>query len=538
LLIESKISGATVNPAGAAPTLIRLERVSVEYRAPRERIATFKEYVIRLVQRRVRHDVFKALREVSLEISQGEVFGIIGHNGAGKSTLLKVVSRVLKPTHGRVWVKGRIAPLLELGAGFHPELSGRENVFLNGTLLGYSRTEVQALFDEIVDFADVWDFIDAPLRTYSTGMAARLGFAVATATRPDILLVDEVLSVGDERFQEKCGARMKSFRDGGTSTMLVTHSPQLVEKMCDRVAWLDRGEVRAIDKPHAVIKQYHDAYSTKAVSQAALVPSPKSSVTSSKPGPKPEMTALEEEALEKQWYYHFDLPCGAKTQCILPPEIARYHDDRLAMMNSVLEPLFAQSWEQTSCLDIGSNEGYFSVKLAERGCAQVLGVEARPENIAGAELIRQVYGYPNLSFRHATLTPHNQAEFGQFDVVLLFGLLFSLEDPIGMLRTARALTKRVLLIETLIAPEVGGHIPWGVYPAKKELQGSFALIDQRAEMHLLACSLTGLSLCPGREALLWLLEQLGFARVEVVPPPPGAYEELTTGQRMMIAAYV
>ncbi len=272
LLIESEIPGVALNEVDGAPVLIRLEGVSVEYRAPRERIGTLKEYAIRLLQRRVRHDVFTALREVSLEIKQGEVFGIIGHNGAGKSTLLKVVSRVLKPTRGRVWVKGRVAPLLELGAGFHAELSGRENIFLNGTLLGYTHAEMEAMFDRIVDFAEVWDFIDAPLRTYSTGMAARLGFAVATATQPDILIVDEVLSVGDERFQEKCAARMKEFREGGASIMLVTHSPTLVEKMCDRVAWLDRGEVRAIDQPKVIINQYHETYTTKPVSETAPTP--------------------------------------------------------------------------------------------------------------------------------------------------------------------------------------------------------------------------------------------------------------------------
>jgi ABC-type polysaccharide/polyol phosphate transport system ATPase subunit len=264
LLTASEISSAPVSRVEVAPAIVRLEGVSVEYRVPRERIGTFKEYAIRVLQRRVRHQVFNALREVSFEVRLGEVFGIIGHNGAGKSTLLKVVSRVLRPTHGRVWVKGRVAPLLELGAGFHPELSGRENVFLNGTLLGHTRAEMAALFNGIVDFAELWDFIDAPLRTYSTGMAARLGFAVAAATRPDILIVDEVLSVGDERFQEKCTARMSEFRQGGTSILLVTHSSAQVEQMCDRVAWLDHGEVRAVGEPTDVVKQYHAAYQTTA----------------------------------------------------------------------------------------------------------------------------------------------------------------------------------------------------------------------------------------------------------------------------------
>jgi len=258
LLIESEIisDGATRNRCAAAEVVIRLENVSVEYHAPREQIRSFKEYAIRLLQGRVQHEEFKALCDVSLEVHQGEVMGVIGHNGAGKSTLLKLVSRVMKPTGGRVWVKGRIAPLLELGAGFHPELSGRENVFLNGTLLGRTHAEMESLFDEIVDFAEMWDFIDAPLRTYSTGMAVRLGFAVATARQPDILIVDEALSVGDEQFRQKCAARMDSFRENGTTILLVTHDSKQVTGMCDRAAWLDHGRLRAIGDAQSVVDQY------------------------------------------------------------------------------------------------------------------------------------------------------------------------------------------------------------------------------------------------------------------------------------------
>jgi UDP-N-acetylglucosamine 2-epimerase (non-hydrolysing) len=239
--------------------LIRLEDVSVSYRAPRERIRSFKEYAIRLLKGQVQYDEFQALRRVSLEIRQGEVFALIGHNGAGKSTLLKAVSRVIKPTGGRVWVKGRVAPLLELGAGFHYELSGRENVFLNGTLLGATRAEMESLFDGIVEFAGVGEFIDAPLRTYSTGMAARLAFAVATARRPDILLVDEVLSVGDEQFQQKCAERISEFRASGTSILLVTHDLGTVQRLCDRAGWLDHGELRAVGEPREIVTLYHQA---------------------------------------------------------------------------------------------------------------------------------------------------------------------------------------------------------------------------------------------------------------------------------------
>ncbi|MEK7834063.1 MAG: ABC transporter ATP-binding protein, partial [Acidobacteriota bacterium] len=244
-----------------AEIVIRLENVSVVYRAPSEQIKSLKEYAIRLVKRQVKHHDFNALSDVSLELRRGEVFGLIGHNGAGKSTMLKVVSRVMKPTRGRVWVKGRIAPLLELGAGFHPELSGRENVFLNGTLLGYSRAEMARLFDSIIEFAELEDFIDAPLRTYSTGMTVRLGFAVATATRPDILIVDEVLAVGDEQFQEKCADRIADFRSQGTTILLVTHSSATIKNMCDRAALLDHGRLCAIGSPGEIIDQYQARYS-------------------------------------------------------------------------------------------------------------------------------------------------------------------------------------------------------------------------------------------------------------------------------------
>ena len=232
---------AVPNPALASVVTIRLEGVTVRYQAPQERLGTFKEYAIRRLQRRVRFTAFRALDSINLEVHRGEIFGIIGRNGAGKSTLLKVVSRVLIPTQGRVYVRGLVSPLLELGAGFHPELTGRENVMLNGTLLGHSSRELEARMDEIIDFSELGSFIEAPLRTYSSGMVARLGFAVATAWRPEILLIDEVLSVGDEAFRRKCETRMKSFRDGGTTTLLVTHDMATIRSLCARVAWLQHG---------------------------------------------------------------------------------------------------------------------------------------------------------------------------------------------------------------------------------------------------------------------------------------------------------
>ena len=236
--------------------VIRLEDVSVKYRVPHERIVTFKEYMIRRIQRKVQYETFLALQNVSLTIYQGEVFGIIGQNGAGKSTLLKLIAKVLRPTEGRVWVKGRVAPLLELGAGFHPDLTGRENVYLYGALLGFDRSNMEQQFNQIVDFAELWDFIDAPLRTYSSGMAARLGFAVATDVRPDVLIVDEILGVGDEAFQRKCADRIQSFREQGASILVVSHSMTSVEKMCQRAGWLDHGQFHFIGDPLKAIEAY------------------------------------------------------------------------------------------------------------------------------------------------------------------------------------------------------------------------------------------------------------------------------------------
>jgi len=238
--------------------VIRVEDVSVRYRVPHERISTFKEYAIRALQRRVTYDEFFALHDVSLDVKASEVFGVIGRNGAGKSTLLRVISRVMRPTSGRVWRQGRVAPLLELGGGFHPELTGRENVFLNGALLGHSRAEMARRFDEIVEFAELSEFIDTPLRSYSSGMSARLGFAVATSVQPDVLIVDEVLSVGDERFQQKCSARIDRFRSDGATILLVSHNATLVQSLCDRAVWLNKGRVKVVGPAAEVVSSYQN----------------------------------------------------------------------------------------------------------------------------------------------------------------------------------------------------------------------------------------------------------------------------------------
>lgn len=238
--------------------VIRLDGVSVRYRVPHERYATLKEHAIRTLQRRMRYDDFWALRDVNLQIRRGEVVGIIGRNGAGKSTLLKVISRVLHPTTGRVQLRGRIAPLLEFGAGFHPELTGRENIFLNGAILGFSRAQMESKFQDVVDFAELSDFIDAPLRTYSSGMVARLGFAVATDVDPDVLIVDEVLSVGDAAFQKKSFERIQAFRASSVTILFVSHNLDAVQSMCTRGIWIDHGRIIADGTAESVVRQYLD----------------------------------------------------------------------------------------------------------------------------------------------------------------------------------------------------------------------------------------------------------------------------------------
>jgi len=261
--MNSPIVSKTGNEMTDIPTIlpediVHLEDVSVRYRVPTERIGTFKEYMILRLKRKIQMRTFWAVKDINLNVRRGEVFGFIGDNGAGKSTLLKVVARVLRPTKGRIVVKGRVAPLLELGAGFHTELTGKENIFLNGSLLGYSHDEMQEKYRQIVDFSELGEFIDAPIRTYSTGMYARLGFSVATAHEPDVLIVDEVLGVGDESFQKKCQDRITQFRQNGTTILFVSHSMATIESMCQRVAWLDHGALKVVGEPGQVIQAYRE----------------------------------------------------------------------------------------------------------------------------------------------------------------------------------------------------------------------------------------------------------------------------------------
>jgi ABC-2 type transport system ATP-binding protein len=236
--------------------MISLENITVSYQHTVEHVASFKEYVIRKLKNRMKYEYFHALKNVSLEVREGEVFGLIGHNGAGKSTLLKVVARVLKPTEGRLQLHGRVFPLLELGAGFDPELTGRENVYLNSAILGFKKADIQKRFDRIVAFAGLEEFIDAPVRNYSTGMVSRLGFSIATDVQPEILIIDEVLSVGDTDFQKQSENRIQSFCRSGTTILLVSHDLDSIQKMCNRVALLEHGQIKAVGNTKDILHQY------------------------------------------------------------------------------------------------------------------------------------------------------------------------------------------------------------------------------------------------------------------------------------------
>jgi ABC-2 type transport system ATP-binding protein len=248
---------------------IRLEGVSLCYRLAKQRIPSLKEYAIHFMRGALSYEKLWALRDIGLTVRKGEALGIIGRNGAGKSTLLKVISRVLKPTEGTAIVRGSLAPILELGSGFDFELTGLENVYLNGLLLGHSRREVEQNVEEIVDFSGLGDFIRSPIRNYSTGMLARLGFAIATAWVPDVLILDEILSVGDVTFTEKCEIRLQRFHDAGTTVLLVSHDSKAILTNCMRCIWLDDGRIRADGPSKEVVNLYLREHGTEPVDHEA-----------------------------------------------------------------------------------------------------------------------------------------------------------------------------------------------------------------------------------------------------------------------------
>ena len=226
-------------------TIIKVKNATVRFNKATENYNGLKEYVIKMLKGELMFQEFLALKDVNFEVKKGESWGLIGANGSGKSTLLKLICGILKPYKGTVKVHGKIAPLIELGAGFDPQLTARENIYLNGALLGHKKAFMEMHFNEIIEFAELGDFIDVPIKNFSSGMAARLGFAVATIVKPDILIVDEVLAVGDIAFQEKCRKRMESLLQNGTTLLFVSHSSKQVKELCQNVIWLDKGHVVA-----------------------------------------------------------------------------------------------------------------------------------------------------------------------------------------------------------------------------------------------------------------------------------------------------
>ena len=236
--------------------MIQADHVSLCYRMTYDQVRSIKEFIVQLLKGEVKYNEFWALKDVSFSVEKGEVLGVIGNNGAGKSTLLKVISGILKPTEGSVRVYGNVVPMLELGSGFDFDLTGRENIFLNGAILGYSEEFLKSKYDEIVDYSELGQFIHVPLRNYSSGMVMRLAFSVATVVNPDILIVDEILAVGDAAFQAKSKARMLELMHGGTTVLFVSHSLDQIREMCDRVLWLEHGEVKMLGKTAEVCDAY------------------------------------------------------------------------------------------------------------------------------------------------------------------------------------------------------------------------------------------------------------------------------------------
>lgn len=236
--------------------MIEVSDVTMQFRLNNDKILSLKEFVTTALRGKLQYNKFTALEHISFELKRGQTLGLIGRNGAGKSTLLKIISGILKPTEGRVSCYGNVVPMLELGSGFDFDLTGRENVFLNGAILGYSEEFLKGKYDEIVEFSELGQFIEVPIRNYSSGMLARLAFSIATVVNPDILIVDEILSVGDVAFQEKSKKRMLHLMGGGTTVLFVSHSIEQIREMCDRAVWLDQGLIKMMGKVGDVCQAY------------------------------------------------------------------------------------------------------------------------------------------------------------------------------------------------------------------------------------------------------------------------------------------
>lgn len=238
--------------------IIELNHVTMTYRLTKSRITSIKEYIVSLLSHKLQYEEFHALNDISFTVERGEVVGLVGKNGAGKSTALKVISGILGPTEGSVTVRGNVVPMLELGSGFDFELSGRENIFLNGAILGYSRAFLEAKYQEILAFSELEEFIEQPIRTYSSGMLMRLAFSIATVVEPEILIVDEILAVGDADFQIKSRQRMTALMGCGTTVLLVSHDIKQIKDLCNRAIWLDHGLIKMMGDAKTVCARYQE----------------------------------------------------------------------------------------------------------------------------------------------------------------------------------------------------------------------------------------------------------------------------------------
>lgn len=239
--------------------IVAVDHVFMKFNLASEKFDSFKEYVIKSIKRQVSYDEFWALKDISFEVKRGQSLGLVGLNGSGKSTMLKIIAGVLKPTKGHVTVRGNMAPLIELGAGFDMDLTARENVFLNGALLGYNRAQMEEQYEDIVNFSELGEFMNVPVKNFSSGMVSRLAFAIATIGVPDILICDEVLSVGDFRFQEKCEERIGNMKENGTTILFVSHSLTQVEKICDKIVWLEKGHLKRFGDAQEICRIYAES---------------------------------------------------------------------------------------------------------------------------------------------------------------------------------------------------------------------------------------------------------------------------------------
>ena len=239
--------------------IIEVNNVSIKFKMTKEQIFSLKEYFIKFIKRQLEFEEFNALTDISFSVNKGDILGIIGYNGAGKSTMLKVISGIMKPTNGSIKVDGVISPLIELGSGFDMELTARENIFLNGYILGYSKKFIKEHFNEIVEFSELSEFLDVPVKNFSSGMVARLGFAIATIVKPEILIVDEILSVGDFKFQDKSEKKIKEMLLSGTTVILVSHDIAQIEEICTKVLWLEHGRVKGYGNTKEICEEYKNS---------------------------------------------------------------------------------------------------------------------------------------------------------------------------------------------------------------------------------------------------------------------------------------